>query len=205
MCGLYSLTTVPEAMRQLFNIKGPLPNFPGREVIYPKQDAVVVRQDPSGARELTIMRWSLLPRWVKDPGDWRASTFNARAETVMQKPSFRQSFADRRCLIPADGFYEFTGERGSKQRHKVTMRDGQPFAFAGLWDRWDRDPSAAIESCTIIVTEPNAVLAPIHDRMPVILHADDYAAWLDVHRVPPAEAHKLLRPYPAEPMTTAPG
>lgn len=196
---------MPEALRRLFAITGPLPNFPARDAIYPKQEVPVVRGTREGGREMVLMRWSLLPAWVQDPAKWRYATFNAKAETLLEKASFRGPFERRRCLIPADGFYEFSGQPGSKQRFLFRMRDGAPFALAGLWDRW-RAPSGGevIDSCTIIVTEPNAIVAPVHDRMPVIVEPGDYGRWLDAQHVPPQGVRDLLRPYPADGMTVQP-
>jgi putative SOS response-associated peptidase YedK len=141
--------------------------------IAPTQDVAVVRLNPSTEkRELSMLRWGLIPFWAEDP-KVGYSTINARAETVATKPSFREAFKKRRCLVVADGFYEWQRTDGQKQPYLIHLKDNSPFAFAGLWERW-RKGEQAIESCSIIVTEPNAVLEPIHDRMPVILSPEDY-------------------------------
>jgi putative SOS response-associated peptidase YedK len=196
MCGRYSITTPAEAMRQLFDLKGPLPNYPPRYNVAPSQDAPVVRL-ADGSRELTLMRWGLIPSWSQGP-DSKFSMINARAETVAEKPAYRSAFKSRRCLVPADGFFEWHAEGKKKQPFFIHMKDERVFAFAGLWERWDKG-AEPITSFTIIVTEANALLKQIHERMPVILGEDDYAAWLDPG-APPDAARALLRPYDPERM-----
>jgi putative SOS response-associated peptidase YedK len=144
----------------------------------------------------------LVPFWADDP-KIGYSTINARAETVATKPSFREAFKKRRCLIVADGFYEWQKTGGQMQPYLIHLKDDSPFAFAGLWDRWKRGDQA-INSCSIIVTEPNAVLEPIHDRMPVILSPDDYGLWLDPDVEGAKRLQSLLRPYPADEMEAYP-
>ena len=129
---------------------------------------------------------------------------NARAETVAEKPAYRAAFRRRRCLVPADGFYEWqrTGKR--KQPYFIRMRDDRPFALAGLWEAWEGPDHSSVESCTLLTTEPNELLRPIHNRMPVILPADDYGPWLDREVQGPEQIAPLLRPYPSEQMTADP-
>jgi putative SOS response-associated peptidase YedK len=163
----------------------------------------VVRLNPkTEQRELSLLRWGLIPFWAEDP-KIGYSTINARAETVATKPSFREAVKKRRCLVVADGFYEWQKTDGQKQPYLIHLKDNSPFAFAGLWERWKRGEQA-IESCSIIVTEPNAVLEPIHDRMPVILSPDDYGLWLDPDVEDGKRLQSLLRPYPPDEMEAYP-
>ena len=204
MCGRYSLTTVPEAMRALFGFEN-LPNLPPRYNIAPTQDVAVVRADHSGARELAMMRWGLIPHWAKD-ASMGSKMINARAETIREKPSFREAVKSRRCLLPADGFYEWRTEDGRKQPFRIGLKGGAAFAFAGLWEHWTATSTAAglnegeeVETVTIVTTTANEKLKPIHDRMPVILPPEAFDGWLDPANDPQA-ACALLQPYPAEPM-----
>lgn len=176
MCGRYMITSHAEAIRRLFETKGVTPNLRARYNVAPTQDAPVVRLRDS-QRELAMLRWGLIPRWSEDP-NIAYSTINARAETVDKKPAFRDAFKARRCLVVADGFYEWQARgKGAKQPFLISSADGEPFAFAGLWERWARGEEA-METFTIIVTEPNALMKPIHNRMPVILPRDSYEGWL---------------------------
>lgn len=200
MCGRYSLTKPPEAMRRLFQFRRALRNLPPRYNIAPTQDAPVVRLSADGERELAMLRWGLVPSWSQDPKSGY-STINARAETVAEKPAFRSAFKSRRCLVPADGFYEWQKVDTRKQPYRIAMKDDGLFAFAGLWERWEKGET--IESFTIIVTQANDLLKPIHDRMPVILDPLDYEPWLDTG-TSPAAAQKLLRPFPSDAMRAYP-
>ncbi len=192
MCGRYSLTTPVEGLRLLFDF-AEQPNLKPRYNIAPTQEVAAVRAaPPAGAtedvagpgegragRHLVLLRWGLIPSWAKDPAIG-ARMINARAETLAEKPAFRSAFRQRRCLIPADGFYEWQKrDTGPKQPYRIAGRDGGPFAFAGLWERW-RDPAEGrdIESCAIITTGANALLSPIHNRMPVVLAPESYDLWL---------------------------
>ncbi len=202
MCGRYSLTTPMEAVRRLFDFPE-RPNLAVRVNIAPSQDvaAVRLREDGAGERQFVWLRWGLIPSWApggaKEPGIGNRM-INARAETIAEKPAFRAAFRRRRCLIPADGFYEWKTERGRKQPYRIALEGGAPFAFAGLWERWEGSGEAgAVESCTIVTTEANARLKAIHHRMPVILAPGAYEAWLDP-ATPGAEAQALLRPAPSE-------
>ena len=195
----------------------PALNLPPRYNVAPTQDVPAVRLR-AGARELALLRWGLIPAWAKDPSIG-LRMINARAETVAEKPSFRSALAKRRCLIVADGFFEWQKQpKGPKQPYFITTVDGEPFAFAGLWERWDKaqearstDPGSApgaggapVESCTIVTTEANAALRPIHDRMPVMLSPDRFDAWLDVDGWPPERAVDLLKPFPAARIAAVP-
>jgi putative SOS response-associated peptidase YedK len=160
--------------------------------IAPSQPVAAIRQSPQG-RELVMLRWGLVPFWVKELKTGY-SMINARAETVAEKPSFRTAFQRRRCLIPADGFFEWKPQAQGKQPYYIHRLDGEPLALAGLWDRWE-SPDQVIESCTILVTEANDLMRPIHDRMPVILDREHYRPWLDVSRFDRGQLQALLRPY----------
>ncbi len=165
MCGRFTLRTPTHRLAEAFGVRD-LPNLPPRYNIAPTQDAAVVRPGPEGeARELAMLRWGLVPSWSEGPSAY--SMINARAETVATKPAFRAAFRHRRCLVPADGFYEWQRVDGGKQPYLVELASGEPFAFAGLWEHWEGGD--VIESFTIIVTEANELLRPIHERMPVIL------------------------------------
>lgn len=194
MCGRYSLTSPVEAMRQLFDFDG-RPNLPARYNIAPTQAIPIVRDLQAGdGRELVPARWGLVPSWTKEirPG---AALINARIETVLEKPSFRGAMKRRRCLIPADGFYEWRRRGGPKQPYRIMLGDGDLFAFAGIWECWNGPDGDMILSAAILTTEANAVIKDIHKRMPVILDPRDYQPWLDVN-ANPADAIGGLTPIP---------
>lgn len=198
MCGRYSLTTPLKALADLFDF-AERPNLAPRYNVAPTQSVAAVRLGQDGVRHLVQLRWGLIPAWAKEAGVG-SPLINARAESLAEKPAFRAAFRQRRCLIPADGFYEWQamGEgRAAKQPYRVTLADGGPFGFAGLWESW-RDPRTGerVESCTIVTTEANERLRPIHHRMPVILPPESHAPWLDPAGGSEA-ALALLRPYPA--------
>lgn len=201
MCSRYSATLPVEAMRSLFNFDN-TPNLAARFNIAPTQDVPVVRRRADGSRALNQIRWGLIPSWAKD-ARIGVTLINARAESLAEKPSFRAAFARRRCLIPADGYYEWQKLNAKeKQTWRFERPDGGAFAFAGLWERWQPQagtaPShtapdhTAIDSCTIVTTEANALIRPIADRMPVILPQGDFAAWLDSATPQPALAGLLV-------------
>jgi putative SOS response-associated peptidase YedK len=207
MCGRFTITAPPDAMRMLFEYEEQ-PNLAPRFNVAPTQPVAVVRRAENGRRELVFMRWGLVPSWATDPS-MAARMINARAETLAQKPAFREAFRQRRCLVPADGFYEWREEDGRRQAFRIGMRGGGVFAFAGLWERWTASAPApslglaageSVDSVTIVTTAANDKLRPIHERMPVILPPADHSAWLDVEAVPPERARALLKPYPVEPM-----
>ena len=204
MCGRYSLTTTTDAMRGLFEFEN-LPNLPPRYNIAPTQQVPVVRAGRARVRELTLMRWGLIPRWAKD-ASMAAKMINARAETIAEKPSYRDAYQERRCLVPADGFYEWRREGEIKQPFRIGMKGGAPFAFAGLWECWTATETAlwftegeVIETVTIITTVANDKLRPIHPRMPVILPNDAFDNWLDAANDADT-VQPLLKSYPVEPM-----
>jgi len=182
-----------------------VPELPPRYNIAPSQPVAVVRRRPQSGddqRQLVLMRWGLIPSWATDPAIGNRLA-NARSESVLEKPAFRAAMRRRRCLIPADGFYEWKKNGRNKQPYLIGLRDGRLFAFAGLWEAWEGADHSYVESCTILTTTPNELMAPIHDRMPVILPAEAYGPWLDP-AVPPAEVLAWLRPLPADQMTAYP-
>lgn len=201
MCGRYTLKTPVKEMAEALALDE-FPSLLPRYNIVPTQTVAVVRVLPeSQKRRLDLLRWGLIPSWVKDPKTLGSDLINAKSETMAEKPSFRAAFRRRRCLIPADGFYEWKKEGGRKQPVYICMKDRGPFAFAGLWERWESEEKQAIESCTLLTTEPNEMMQPIHNRMPVILGRKDYDLWLDPDVQQPDKLRPLLRPFPSEPMT----
>lgn len=202
MCGRYThRLTWPEIHHLYSLVGGPPPtNLQPRYNMAPTQKAPVVRQGPEG-RQLAMLRWGLIPSWAKD-AKIGYSGINARAETVHEKPMFRGAFKQRRCLIPANGWYEWTGEKGDKQPFVIERMDGGTLTFAGLWERWDKG-SEPIESFTIIVGPASEELAWLHDRMPIVLDPEHFDAWLDM-KAPQEGLRALLRPYPAGHLATRP-
>jgi putative SOS response-associated peptidase YedK len=177
------------------------PETPPRYNIAPTQDVVAVRGERAGARQARLLRWGLVPRWAEDP-KMGNRLINARAESVSTRAAFRDSFRQRRCLVPAQGFYEWKRFGRAREPWLVRLKGGRTFAFAGVWDRWAGE-GTAIESCALITTAANPLVAPIHGRMPVILDHRAYAAWLD----PDAEEgdlRRLLEPFSADAMEAFP-
>jgi putative SOS response-associated peptidase YedK len=193
MCGRYMLTTPVDALRQLF-LFTERPNLAPRYNIAPTQDVPIVRRTRDGAgRELIMVRWGLVPYWADDPKIGNR-LINARRESVARTAAFREAYQRRRCLVPADGFFEWQKEGRTRQPLLVRRKDQAPFAFAGLWERWPQPGGGVLRSCTIITCPANKLIAPVHDRMPVILASEDYERWLDPSR---ADGRELLEPYPA--------
>ncbi len=202
MCGRFTLRATPQQIADLFSLDQAPPVAP-RYNIAPTQPVLAIRDSYVGnGREATFFNWGLIPSWATDPGVG-SRMINARAETAAEKPSFRAAFKYRRCIIPADGFYEWQKVGSGKQPHLIGLETGGLFGFAGLWEHWEREGSV-IESCTILTTEPNDLMAPIHNRMPVILHPEDYDEWLDRHTQKADPLLHLLRPFPAGLMAHAP-
>jgi putative SOS response-associated peptidase YedK len=202
MCGRFTLRAAPEQVAEHFDLPE-APALAPRYNIAPTQPVAAVRENPdSGKRELTFFNWGLIPSWADDPSIG-SRMINARGETAADKPSFRAAFKYRRCIVPADGFYEWQKRNGGKQPHLIGLADGGIFGFAGLWEHWERDGSV-IESCTLLTTEPNDLLSSIHNRMPVILQPEDYAEWLAPDIQQADSLRHLLRPFPAEQMIAVP-
>jgi putative SOS response-associated peptidase YedK len=202
MCGRFIISKFPDEIARWFGTTGPLPNSRARYNAAPTQDIAVVRYDPeSKARTLDTLRWGLIPFWAKE-AKVGYTMINAKAETVAEKPAFREAFKSRRCLIPADGFYEWKKlDAKTKQPYAFVMNDRSLFGFAGLWDRWtDKASGEVVRSFTIITTTPNDVCAPVHDRMPVIVEPKNYGKWLGEEPIDPVQLLMLLRSFPAEKM-----
>lgn len=198
MCGRFTLRKPASEIAQHFalfpdDVLSDLQLRP-RFNIAPGQPVLLVRADDApGRRTAALARWGLVPSWAKDPAMGNR-LINARSETAPEKPAFRAAFRRRRCLIPADGFYEWQKQNGRKRPHFIRMRDDRLFALAGLWEAWEGQDHSALVTCTILTTEANRLLQPLHDRMPVILAADDYHTWLD----PEADVETvrgLMRPF----------
>lgn len=192
MCSRYSLTSPAEAVRAYFKVGG-ADEFPPRYNIASTQPVPIVRTGFDGKRELVLVRWGLIPSWVKDPREF-TTLINARSDSVLTKPSFRSAMKYRRCLVPANGFYEWTGPKGDKRPYLARPRDGGPMAFAGLWEHWQGADGSELETMAILTTAANRTLETVHDRMPVILSPDAFDGWLDVRAMTDVEAARLLVP-----------
>ena len=177
MCGRYELSSHPAAIALAFGLDH-VPDLAARYNIAPTQRVPIVRLGAAGRRELVEVKWGLVPRWAKDPSIG-ARLINARAETVAQKAAFRAAYARHRCLVPATGFYEWQVRPGGKQPLHIGMADDAPFGMAGLYERWRSSDDEVLDTCTIITTDANETLRPIHDRMPVIVARESHARWLD--------------------------
>ena len=193
MCGRYTITSAPEAIRALFHYPEQ-PNFPPRYNVAPTQPIPIVRL-VEGKRQFALVRWGLLPSWVKDPKTF-ALLINARGESVADKPAFRAAMKRRRCLIPADGFYEWKAVGGRKAPYFVRLKSGAPMAFAGLWETWTGPNGEELETAAIVTTEANRTLAPIHSRMPVILAPAAFDLWLNTSDVDAKTAAALIHAAP---------
>jgi putative SOS response-associated peptidase YedK len=199
MCGRFARHRRQEIIARFIDVDGDLPFLEPSFNIAPTQQVLAVRAAVDGGREMTTMRWGLIPSWAKDDSI-SAHTSNARAETLLEKPSFKNAFRSRRCLIPADGFYEWSKQGKEKIPYYLRMKSDQPLAFAGLWERW-RDPAGkTVESCTIITTTPNSLLEKLHHRMAVILRPEHFKLWLDPSLTRAETLTDILCPYPAEEM-----
>jgi putative SOS response-associated peptidase YedK len=197
MCGRYKLSQRKQVVEEYFDCSSDEPDWTPRYNIAPTQPVPVIRQHPKEPiRELSLMRWGLIPSWAKDASG-AARMINARSETAATKPAFRDALKSRRCLIPADGFFEWKRDGKTKQPYCFEVNEGALFVFAGLWERW-KDPAGNwIKTCSILTTTPNAVTSAVHDRMPVILDPDGYELWLDPGMKNVVAASDLLKPYDA--------
>jgi putative SOS response-associated peptidase YedK len=204
MCGRYRLSRRKQIVEEYFESVSGEEDWSPRYNIAPTQPVAVIRQNPKEPfRESSLMRWGLITSLAKDSSR-AAMMINARSETASAKPAFRDAFKSRRCLIPADGFYEWQRTGKTKQPYCFEVNDGELFAFAGIWDRW-RDPTGrSVETCSILTTTPNAVTSAIHDRMPVILDPDCYDLWLDPGMTHVDAASELLKPFDARQMRCYP-
>ena len=203
MCGRYRLSRRKQLIAEYFETENEV-DWEPRYNIAPSQPVGIIRQDPSRPeRHFSLARWGLIPSWATD-ASIGFKTINARAETVASKPAFHDAFISRRCLLPADGFFEWRRSGREKQPFHFGMQDHSLFAFAGLWDRWKDPGGPVIESCTILTTTPNALLADVHDRMPVILRQENYDLWLDPGFKDGKALAELLAPFDASQMRSFP-
>ncbi|MCB0101252.1 MAG: SOS response-associated peptidase [Anaerolineales bacterium] len=203
MCGRFTLTVDPSELSDTFG-EYEFPNqFAPRFNIAPTQPVLAISNSTKQKADFFI--WGLIPSWAKDPSIGN-KLINARGETLAEKPSFRGSFKYKRCLIPADGFYEWKTQPGTKTKtpYFIHMKDRRPFAFAGLWDEWQSSDGSAVRTCTIITTEPNELMSTLHSRMPVILSPNDYSQWIDPSPQTPDKLLHLIKPFPAESMSAHP-
>ena len=205
MCGRFARRSTQEVLADWFGVElEDMPWFAPTYNAAPQSVQPVVRLNrDSGQREVALLRWGLVPFWAKD-AKLAYTTINARAEEVAAKPAFREALKKRRCLVPADAFYEWQKlDAKTRRPHAIALRSGEPYAFAGLWERWQPREGSPLETFTIITTDANEVTEPLHDRMPVILERRDYERWLDAGdpAQPPID---LLRPYPAQKMLAWP-
>lgn len=189
MCGRFVITSPPEALRQIFGYPEQ-PNFPPRYNIAPTQPVPVVIVE-HGTRHFRLMRWGLLPAWVKDPGKFTL-LINARAETIREKPAFKNAIKRRRCLIPADGYYEWQAEGARKQPYFIHRKDGQPFGFAAVAETWIGPNGEELDTVAIVTKASDAAMTPLHHRVPVTIPPEDIARWLDCAAVNADEAAALL-------------
>jgi len=207
MCGRFTLTeTNPDVLAQMFDLGRLPPDLPPRYNIAPTQPVATVINNPqNGQNELVLMRWGLVPSWAKDLSIGN-QMINARYESAAEKPAFRSALSQRRCLVIADGFYEWKKDSADgKTPMYIALSDHQPFGFAGLWERWGEPASGeVIMTCTILTGEPNQLIAPIHDRMAIIVPRNDYEEWLDPAQTDARQAVARLRPYPAADMMVYP-
>ena len=198
MCGRFALKAPPAEIMRAFGVDA-VPELAPRYNIAPTQDILVIRhpwREPEARLEAARVKWGLLPSWAKDIS-MAAKLANARGETVAEKPAFRSAFRRMRCLIPADGFYEWEATPSGKQPWFLRLKSQAPLAFAGLWEHWQGPDGAPLETATIITTDANELVRPVHDRMPVILQPGDYAAWLGA-QTKTEDLKALLKPLPAD-------
>lgn len=197
MCGRFTLTANPTAVRDLFDLTSVPEHLEPRYNVAPTQPVAVITNEESSA--LTYHRWGLVPSWAKDITIGN-KLINARSETAHEKPSFRAAYKRRRCLIPTSGFYEWRKLGGSKAPHFIHLQGQETFAFAGLWEVWYSPEGDQLRTCTILTTAANALIAPLHDRMPVILDPSDYALWLSPDEMEVEELLPLMKAYDADRM-----
>jgi putative SOS response-associated peptidase YedK len=199
MCGRFILLADLQVIAASFHIRHVACEYrPGDNISPGRQVAAVIRKNDENS--LVNFRWGLLPSWTRDPSIG-GRMFNARAETLAQKPSFKNAFKKRRCLIVADGFYEWQKLGKVRKPFCIRLKTGRPFGFAGLYETWVSPDQQTVQTCTIITTVSNELLLPVHDRMPVIIPHEDQTTWLDPETKNPDELHSLLKPYPANEMT----
>lgn len=195
MCGRYTLAAGPQFIAEYFHIDGPIPDFQPSWNITPGGNIPVICEVPGNGRSCSLMHWGLIPHWTKEP-ESKYKMINAKAETLSQRPAYRDAYKHRRCLIPASGFYEWETTAQGKQPYYIHCKDDGLLAFAGLWEYWEGEH--IINSCTIITTDANLLLQTIHKRMPVILTERDHAIWLDPQNTNTDRLAPLVRPCETE-------
>lgn len=191
MCGRFVQSSPVKRLVQAFGVEVGAAQTSPHYNVAPSQPILAVRLDEEDRRALVVLKWGLVPRWAKDLGG--PKPINARAETVAEKPMFRDAFKRRRCLVPADAFYEWRAGRNGKQPYCIRRQDAEPFAFGGIWESW-QGGGERLETVSILVTGANTLMSPIHDRMPVIVPADAYLTWLSHDPLPPEAKERLLAP-----------
>jgi putative SOS response-associated peptidase YedK len=197
VCGRFGLFSPAEILVAKFGINQVIAELTPRYNVAPQHDIAVIIEN--NGRNLVDMRWGLIPFWTKEPSNG-LSTINARSETLDLKPTYRNSFRNRRCLIPADGFFEWAGKAGSRTPYFIRLKSREPFAFAGLYDLWESPTAEVIASATIVTTQPNELLSGIHNRMPVILSSEEYGTWLSKDKVESLLLKAMLDPFPSAEM-----
>lgn len=202
MCGRFTLSTAADIVADVFDLAD-IPELRPRYNIAPTQTVTAVVAGPPPSRRAASFRWGLVPGWAKDL-KLGARMINARSETVASKPAFRSAFKRRRCLVPADGFYEWIRVGKDKQPMLIGMADGGVFGMAGLWEHWNSPEGQVVETCTVLTGAPNEVAAQVHDRMPIILPPDAWDTWLDPRMCDRGSLEALLVPYPADRMAARP-
>lgn len=201
MCGRFAFTIPPKVLADTFEVVEP-PALACRYNIAPTQQVFIIR-DSDDDRSLSSARWGLVPHWAKDISIGN-KMINARAETVHEKPAFRQAIKTRRCIVPASGFFEWVAKPNGKFPYYITLKDGSPLPLAGIWELWKSSDGNLLESCSILTTMANDLMSPIHDRMPVILPSEEFDFWLDRTVTDPIKLQRLFLPYPAVFMTAWP-
>lgn len=196
MCGRFTSLLSPELLAAIYEVFPP-EQIVARYNIAPTQEVLVVREASNGSRYLSAVQWGLVPHWAKD-ASIGSKMINARSETVHEKASFRQAIRHRRCIVPISGFYEWVATPGGKHPHYITARDSSPLSLAGIWDTNETPDGQVLETCSILTTAANSLMAPLHDRMPVILHQGEFDRWLDPADTVPQALQHFYQPYPSE-------
>ena len=196
MCGRFVLENTPEQIMKVYRLSS-LPDLSPRYNVAPGQQIAVVRQHNGGDRELAFLQWGLVPPWAKDPAIGY-KMINARSETVQEKPSFKQALQARRCIIPVSGFYEWEKSGRDRIPHYIHLRGGDVMSLAGLWERWKSPEGMELQTCTILTTSANSLIKKLHDRMPVILHREEFGLWLHKDIDDVKQLAELFHPYPSD-------
>jgi putative SOS response-associated peptidase YedK len=196
MCGIFTFAIPPELLAEIFGVTV-FQDLPLHDTIAPGQHAPIIRDAATDGRYMSTARWGLVPHWTKDLSIGNRM-INARCETVHENPSFRIAIRARRCIVPASGFFEWATTSTGKLPHYITMRERSPLAFAGIWDSWKTPEGEVLETCAILTTTANSLMAVLHDRMPVILHPTEFDLWLDRSMNNPEKLQRLYQPYPSE-------